>query len=123
MVFPSENDTLSPEQAMALELLRSGENVFLTGGAGSGKSHLIRHFQKELNPKEMPTLASTGAAAVLLAGRTFHSFFGLGIMDGGPDATFQRGIKDRRFAQSPSQCRRSHHRRDLDDSRRRTDDC
>lgn len=97
MVFPSENDSLSPEQAMALELLRSGENVFLTGGAGSGKSHLIRYFQRELNPKEMPVLASTGAAAVLLGGRTFHSFFGLGIMDGGPDAAFQKGLKDRRL--------------------------
>ncbi|HEY1079705.1 MAG TPA: AAA family ATPase, partial [Bdellovibrio sp.] len=76
--------TLSPEQADALELLRSGENVFLTGGAGSGKSFLIRQFMKELDSKEMPILASTGAAAVLLGGRTFHSFFGLGIMEGGP---------------------------------------
>lgn len=88
---------LSSEQADALELLRSGENVFLTGGAGSGKSFLIRHFMKELDPKEMPILASTGAAAVLLGGRTFHSFFGLGIMDGGPDATFERASKDNRL--------------------------
>ncbi|NUN06001.1 MAG: AAA family ATPase [Bdellovibrio sp.] len=89
--------TLSPEQADALELLRSGENVFLTGGAGSGKSFLIRQFMKELDTKEMPILASTGAAAVLLGGRTFHSFFGLGIMEGGPDATFQRASNDKRL--------------------------
>ncbi len=88
---------LSPEQADALELLRSGENVFLTGGAGSGKSFLIRQFMKELDSKEMPILASTGAAAVLLGGRTFHSFFGLGIMEGGPDATFQRASNDKRL--------------------------
>ncbi|MNJ91349.1 ATP-dependent RecD-like DNA helicase [compost metagenome] len=88
---------LSFEQADALELLRSGENVFLTGGAGSGKSFLIRQFMRELDPKEMPILASTGAAAVLLGGRTFHSFFGLGIMDGGPDATFERASKDKRL--------------------------
>lgn len=88
---------LSPEQANALELLRSGENVFLTGGAGSGKSFLIRQFMKELDPKEMPILASTGAAAVLLGGRTFHSFFGLGIMEGGPDATYQRASKETRL--------------------------
>lgn len=85
---------LSPEQADALELLRSGENVFLTGGAGSGKSFLIRQFMRELDPKVMPILASTGAAAVLLGGRTFHSFFGLGIMDGGSDATYARASKD-----------------------------
>lgn len=88
---------LSQEQAHALELLRSGENVFLTGGAGSGKSYLIRHFMQELEPKQTPILASTGAAAVLLGGRTFHSFFGLGIMDGGVDATYERGLKDHRL--------------------------
>ncbi|WP_413289818.1 DEAD/DEAH box helicase [Bdellovibrio sp. HCB337] len=88
---------LSPEQSHALELLRSGENVFLTGGAGSGKSYLIRHFMEELDPKQTPILASTGAAAVLLGGRTFHSFFGLGIMEGGVDATYERGAKDHRL--------------------------
>lgn len=88
---------LSTEQDSALDLLRSGENVFLTGGAGSGKSFLIRHYMKELDSKEMPILASTGAAAVLLGGRTFHSFFGLGIMEGGPDATFERASKDKRL--------------------------
>jgi ATP-dependent DNA helicase PIF1 len=88
---------LSPEQSHALELLRSGENVFLTGGAGSGKSYLIRHFMQELDPKQVPILASTGAAAVLLGGRTFHSFFGLGIMEGGVDATYERGSKDHRL--------------------------
>lgn len=90
-------DQLSTEQQHALELLRSGENIFLTGGAGSGKSYLIRHFTQELDPKLSPILASTGAAAVLLGGRTFHSFFGLGIMEGGPDATYERAQKDHRL--------------------------
>ncbi|HWU43167.1 MAG TPA: PIF1 family ATP-dependent DNA helicase [Bdellovibrio sp.] len=88
---------LSPEQAEALDLLRSGENVFLTGGAGSGKSFLIRHYMKEVDSKEVPILASTGAAAVLLGGRTFHSFFGLGIMEGGPDATYERASRDNKL--------------------------
>ncbi len=87
---------LSSEQAHALEILESGENVFLTGGAGSGKSYLVRHFMQDLNPKQFPILASTGAAAVLLGGRTFHSFFGLGIMDGGVDKTFARASEDPR---------------------------
>lgn len=87
---------LSDEQKVALEILQSGENVFVTGGAGSGKSFLIRHFMRGLNPKEFPILASTGAAAVLLGGRTFHSFFGLGIMEGGKAATLDRVINDRR---------------------------
>lgn len=86
--------SLSNEQIVALDLLRSGENVFLTGGAGCGKSFVIREFFKEIDIKTFPILASTGAAAVLVGGRTFHSFFGLGIMEGGPDATYEKAGKD-----------------------------
>lgn len=81
---------LSKEQAYALDMCESGENIFLTGGAGSGKSYVIREFMKNKDDKQMPILASTGAAAVLLGGRTFHSFFGLGILEGGVHATFKR---------------------------------
>lgn len=81
---------LSSEQTTALAYLQSGENIFLSGGAGCGKSFLVREFMRDLDPKNFPLLASTGTAAVLLGGRTFHSFFGLGIMEGGPNATFDR---------------------------------
>ena len=87
---------LSSEQTKALELLESGENVFVTGGAGSGKSFLIRAFMSNHDPKTFPILASTGAAAVLLGGRTFHSFFGLGIMEGGTKATLDRVMQNTR---------------------------
>ncbi len=86
---------LSEEQAYALDMCESGENIFLTGGAGSGKSYVIREFMKNKDDKQMPILASTGAAAVLLGGRTFHSFFGLGIMEGGTQATLQRLLQNK----------------------------
>ena len=88
---------LSPEQNTAFELLLSGENAFITGGAGSGKSFLIRHYLRGIDSKQTPILASTGAAAVLLGGRTFHSFFGLGIMEGGAQAALEKGRKDGRL--------------------------
>jgi len=88
---------LHGDQLEAFHLLLSGENVFLTGAAGSGKSFLIKKFLKEFSKNEFPVLASTGAAAVLVGGRTFHSFFGLGIMEGGPEKVFEKAKKDKRL--------------------------
>lgn len=83
-------------QEKAYEALTlTNDNIFLTGVAGSGKSFLIKEFYKKLNLKEFPILASTGAAAVLIGGRTFHSFFGLGIMQGGLEGTIERVLRKR----------------------------
>lgn len=82
-------------QADALTALGGSENIFLTGAAGSGKSFLVRHFLSTQDSKRFPVLASTGAAAVLVGGRTFHSFFGLGILEGGVEATVEKAAKNR----------------------------
>ncbi len=87
----------SDDQNRAWALLQGLENVFITGEAGSGKSFIIRHFMKGKDLKKFPVLASTGAAAVLVGGRTFHSFMGLGIMEGGVQATIERALNDRRL--------------------------
>ncbi len=62
-------------------LLEHKNNVFLTGGAGVGKSFLLRALiaQYELEGKKIAKLASTGMAAALITGQTLHSFFNLGI--------------------------------------------
>lgn len=88
---------LSPDQSYALEILGSGENVFLTGKAGTGKSTVLRSYLEGENPEKTAILASTGAAAVLVGGRTFHSFFGLGILEGGPVRTIERALKQPRL--------------------------
>lgn len=89
--------TLTECQENALNLLNKSENVFLTGVAGSGKSFLLQHFLKDKNSKTHPIVASTGSAAVLVKGVTFHSYFGLGILEGGPEKTIQRALKDGRL--------------------------
>jgi len=51
--------------------------VFLTGRAGTGKSHFIRALLKEDQHRPQVVLAPTGLAAMNIGGQTVHSFFGL----------------------------------------------
>ncbi len=88
---------LTPSQNRGFRLLLDTQkNLFITGGPGTGKSFLIREFLNQAN-EAIPVLASTGAAAILVGGRTFHSYFGLGIMQGGPSVVYKKAIKDRRL--------------------------
>ena len=84
---------LSPCQEKAMRILEGERNVFLTGEAGTGKSYLLNRYLNGKSTKRYPIVASTGAAAILVGGRTFHSFFGLGIMEGGPEHAIQRALK------------------------------
>ncbi|MBN8459392.1 MAG: AAA family ATPase [Verrucomicrobia bacterium] len=58
-----------------LDLAEAGENVFLTGPAGSGKSHGVREFLKR-HPDTHVT-ASTGVAALNVGGMTVHRWSGM----------------------------------------------
>ncbi|MFA6195783.1 MAG: DEAD/DEAH box helicase [Sulfurimonas sp.] len=67
--------------SVTIELLKSNKNVFLTGGAGVGKTTITREIIKayEEDAKKVAKLASTGMAATLIGGQTLHSFLDLGI--------------------------------------------
>ena len=82
-------------QERAWDVLQGQGNVFLTGAAGTGKSFLVRRFLQEIGKDLFPIVASTGAAAILVGGCTFHSFFGLGIMEGGVEGTIRRATRNR----------------------------
>ncbi len=87
-------------QTIVLQKLATKSNLFLTGHAGTGKSYLISKYLRNLgNAKEFPVLASTGASAVLIGGRTFHSFFGLGVMQGRLDDVVSHALKNRKVGQ------------------------
>jgi len=49
-------------------------NIFLTGGAGVGKSYLTKEIIKKY-PRNLVVIAPTGIAAVNVGGQTIHSFF------------------------------------------------
>ena len=61
--------------------LKTNVNIFLTGGAGVGKTTITREIIKEYEgeAKKVAKLASTGMAATLIGGQTLHSFLDLGI--------------------------------------------
>ncbi len=84
-------------QTKALDILERQGNVFLTGAAGTGKSFLLHRYLRGKPTDAFPIVASTGAAAVLVGGRTFHSFFGLGIMEGGVEETVLRAMRSRKL--------------------------
>lgn len=71
---------LNQEQIKALESFKTGNNIFLSGGAGCGKSYTLKAMINWCNEEgiQIGVTASTGAAAVLIGGRTIHSFLGIG---------------------------------------------
>lgn len=68
-------------QKEALDILKTGANVFLTGEPGAGKTHTIHEYIKYLRDRdvEVAITASTGIAATHIGGMTIHSFSGIGI--------------------------------------------
>lgn len=70
-------------QTEALDILKMGKNVFLTGPAGSGKTHVLNAYIDYLKSHavDVAVTASTGIASTHLGGMTIHSWSGLGIRD------------------------------------------
>ena len=70
-------------QKEALDILKLGYNVFLTGQAGSGKTFLLNRYISYLkkNNVNVGVTASTGIAATHMDGITIHSWSGLGIKE------------------------------------------
>ena len=69
------NDGLDPAQAEAMEKMLVGENVFLSGTGGTGKSAVVRLFLENCR-KNVVCVAPTGLAALNLPeAMTIHSFF------------------------------------------------
>ncbi len=68
---------LNNQQAKLFKLIENGLSpMFITGEAGTGKSHLLKHF-KENTKKKVIIAAPTGIAALAIGGQTLHSLFKL----------------------------------------------
>jgi ATP-dependent DNA helicase PIF1 len=97
-------DTLNPCQRAVLEALVRGENVFMTGCGGTGKSYVIgmvAQHMKDLVTKKLfhvQVTAMTGCAALLLNvhAKTLHSWAGIQLGKGSVEELVARIRRSRR---------------------------
>lgn len=70
-------------QQEALDILKLGANVYITGPAGSGKTYVLNKYIDYLKDHEVDigVTASTGIAATHMGGVTIHAWSGLGVRD------------------------------------------
>ncbi len=78
---------LNAEQLLAYNLAtKEGANLLITGQGGTGKTHLIKRIVASIQRKfpyggsKFAVTATTGCAALLIDGTTFHRWTSLGIM-------------------------------------------
>lgn len=100
-------DTLNPKQREVIDALVRGENVFMTGCGGTGKSYVIGTILenlKELTGRKLLRIhvtAMTGCAALLLGhqAKTLHSWAGILLGKGSVEELVTRIKRNRRSSQ------------------------
>jgi ATP-dependent DNA helicase PIF1 len=97
-VVDNEYDTLSIEQKYAVAKFRNGDNIFLTGPGGTGKTRFIQYIvsQMKQTKRQMQVCALTGCAAVLLEcnAKTIHSWSGIKLAKGPKDIIVNRVLRN-----------------------------
>ena len=74
---------MTPEIKQAIYHINHGDNVFIHGRPGTGKSTFLKGLRAHLNvkSKNVTFVAPTGIAALNIHGQTIHSFFHINPQD------------------------------------------
>ena len=90
---------LNGDQRKVFEKYLNGENVFVTGPGGTGKSFLIQTIVKwaEITSQNIQVCALTGCASILLNCRatTIHRFAGIGLANKSIETVIEDVIKQK----------------------------
>lgn len=93
-LYDNSTEQLTEEQQRILDAVLSGKNVFFTGGAGTGKSFLLKKIIGALPPDVTMATASTGVAACHIGGITLHQFAGIGLGTANLDRCYQMASRN-----------------------------
>jgi len=75
-----ERHSLNAQQLAAIRMIDEGKNLFITGGAGTGKTLLINEINRIVGSRKRISVTSTTAfSAFLSKGITLHSWSGIGL--------------------------------------------
>ena len=100
----SPRTPLSLEQQLAFEQFANGQNVFVTGPGGTGKTKLIHHLVNRANQtgRRVQVCALTGCASLLLgcSAKTIHSWSGIKLAKGSVDEIVGQVMRNRRAKQN-----------------------
>ena len=80
--FSAKKIQITEEMTQALKAMDSRsarQPALLNGGAGTGKSTLLKYYMDQKKDSNMVALAPTGVAALNVRGQTIHRFFGFKI--------------------------------------------
>lgn len=103
-----ETESLTEEQTTALQLALQGKSLFITGGAGTGKSLVLREILVKLREirggGSVYMTATTGVAALNVRGATLNSFSGVGFAAGTPEDVLKNVRKNRKASGRLAYC-------------------
>ena len=87
-----------------IKKIEKGHNLFITGGAGSGKSYMLKELKKYFL-KDISLTASTGVAAINIGGLTIHSFAKLGLGRESTETITMKILKDKKTQNRIQKCK------------------